>query len=78
MVIDMQRYFVQAEYPWGKAVTKVFPDDAPDYFVRVRNVIVPNCQKLQRPFRHPGQRRIHDLRISPQKWDGHASFGPAD
>ena len=51
MVIDMQRYFVRTEYPWGKAVAKSFPDNAPDYFARLRNVVVPNCQKLQKAFR---------------------------
>jgi nicotinamidase-related amidase len=51
MVIDMQRYFVQTAYPWGKAVAKIFPDNAPDYFKRLENVVVPNCQKLQKAFR---------------------------
>lgn len=51
MVIDMQRYFVQTDYPWGKAVAKFFPDDAPDYFMRLKSVVVPNCKRLQNAFR---------------------------
>lgn len=51
MVIDMQRYFVRPEYPWGQAVIKLWPDKATDYFKRVTNVVVPNCQKLQKAFR---------------------------
>jgi hypothetical protein len=51
VVIDMQRYFVQTDYPWGKAVAKFFPDDAPDYFLRLKSVVVPNCKRLQSAFR---------------------------
>ena len=51
MVIDMQRYFVQSEYPWGRAFSKSLPEDARGYFTRLRNVVVPNCQKLQQAFR---------------------------
>lgn len=46
LVIDMQRYFVRPEHPFGKASQLRNLEEAKAYFGRVRDVVVPNIQRL--------------------------------
>ncbi|NQU25421.1 MAG: cysteine hydrolase [Candidatus Nealsonbacteria bacterium] len=60
-VIDMQRYFVNKEYPLGKALEKLEPGFSSYYFHRVNDVVVPNCRKLQKCFRSFGANIVYTL-----------------
>ncbi len=51
LVIDMQRYFVHPDQTFGKAVDKDSPGSLAYYFDRVKNLVVPNCQRIQHAFR---------------------------
>ncbi len=51
LVIDMQRYFVHPEYPFGKWIQQVDPSGSNAYFERVKHVVVPSIQRLQEGFR---------------------------
>jgi nicotinamidase-related amidase len=44
LVVDMQRYFVEPDFPFGQVLTKVEPAEAAAYFTRVRSTVVPNLQ----------------------------------
>jgi nicotinamidase-related amidase len=46
IVVDVQRYFVHPEYPFGKWVTGLAPEGANAYFKRVRDLVIPNIQRL--------------------------------
>jgi nicotinamidase-related amidase len=46
IVVDVQRYFVHPEFPFGKWVTGLDPDGADAYFIRVRDLVIPNIQRL--------------------------------
>ena len=54
LVIDMQRYFVRPEYPFGKWIQQVDPAGSSAYFERVKNVVVPSIRRLQERFRSLG------------------------
>lgn len=54
LVIDMQRYFVRPEYPFGKWIQEVDPAGSSAYFARVKDVVVPSIQRLQERFRSIG------------------------
>lgn len=45
-VIDMQRYFVEPDYPFGQTWAKVLSDDALAYFERVSGTVIPNVHAL--------------------------------
>ena len=51
LVIDMQRYFVQQEYPYGRFIKQFAPQGAEAYFDRVEGLVIPNIQRLLRNFR---------------------------
>ena len=51
LVIDMQRYFVHPEYPFGKWIQQVDPSGSNAYFERVKHIVVPSIQRLQERFR---------------------------
>ncbi len=51
LVIDMQRYFIHQEYPFGKWILQVDPEEADAYFERVKHVVIPNIQRLLKCFR---------------------------
>jgi nicotinamidase-related amidase len=51
LVIDMQRYFVHQEYPFGKWVLQVDPVESAAYFERVNHIVIPNIQLLLKRFR---------------------------
>ena len=46
MIVDMQRYFVHPEYPFGKWVSGLVPGGIDDYFRRVRHLVIPDIQRL--------------------------------
>jgi len=54
LVIDVQRYFVHPEYPFGKWVADVTPGGIDAYFQRVRNLVIPNIQRLLEGARQRG------------------------
>jgi nicotinamidase-related amidase len=45
-VIDMQRYFVEPDFPFGRTWAAVVLDDAARYFDRVTATVIPNIQAL--------------------------------
>jgi len=47
LVIDVQRYFVSPDYPFGQAFEKLVPGATAGYFERVRNKVIPNTKPLQ-------------------------------
>ena len=51
LVIDMQRYFVNAAYPFGQTIEKLVPGASEGYFKRVSDVVVPNVKRLLEAFR---------------------------
>ena len=46
IVVDMQRYFVHPEYPFGKWVTGMDPEGAGAYFKRIHSLVIPNLHRL--------------------------------
>jgi nicotinamidase-related amidase len=51
LVIDVQRYFVSPDYPFGQVYEKLVPGATAGYFERVRNSVIPNVKRLQEFFR---------------------------
>ena len=54
IVVDVQRYFVHPDYPFGKWVTGLAPEGADAYFRRVRDLVIPNVQRLLERARRLG------------------------
>jgi biuret amidohydrolase len=51
LVIDMQRYFVNPNLPYGKWLSQFDAAAARYYFDRVRSAVIPNIQRLLEGFR---------------------------
>jgi len=51
LVIDVQRYFVAAGYPFAQAFEKLVPGTTASYFERVNSAVLPNIKRLQECFR---------------------------
>ncbi|PYT77853.1 MAG: hypothetical protein DMG40_22255 [Acidobacteria bacterium] len=51
VVVDMQRYFVRCDYPLAQVFEKLVPGVTSGYFERVRQLVVPNVQRLPACFR---------------------------
>jgi nicotinamidase-related amidase len=60
-IIDMQRYFVSPDYPLARTLEKLQPGCSSRYFQRVNEVVIPNCQKLQKCFRSTGANIAYTL-----------------
>ena len=45
LVIDMQRYFVQPQYPFGKFIKQFVPQGSKAYFNRVEQIVIPNIKR---------------------------------
>ncbi len=45
-VIDMQRYFIEPDHPFGRTWGTVAPGDAAAYFERVGAIVIPNIRAL--------------------------------
>jgi nicotinamidase-related amidase len=54
IVVDLQRYFVHPEYPFGKWVSGMVPGGIDSYFRRVRDFVTPNVQRLLERARQRG------------------------
>ena len=54
VVIDMQRYFTQPDFPLGKHCESIVDGGAAPYFERVSEIVIPNIQKLLSAFRATG------------------------
>ena len=55
LVIDMQRYFVSPNYPFGQTIEKLVAGASEGYFARVKDSVVPNVQRLLTAFRKSGR-----------------------
>jgi nicotinamidase-related amidase len=51
VVVDVQRYFVRRDYPFGKWIAQFGEEAAQAYFDRVESTVLPNIQRLQAAFR---------------------------
>lgn len=51
LVIDMQRYFVSPNHPFGQTIEKLVPGASEGYFQRVKDVVAPNIKRLLTVFR---------------------------
>lgn len=51
LVIDVQRYFVNPEYPFARVLERLVPGATENYFRRVRETVLVNINKLLRTFR---------------------------
>jgi nicotinamidase-related amidase len=54
LVIDVQRYFVHPEYPFGKWVAGMVPGGIDVYYQRVRDLVIPNIRRLLEGARQRG------------------------
>jgi nicotinamidase-related amidase len=54
IVVDVQRYFVHPEYPFGKWVAAMVPGGIDAYFRRVSDLVIPNTQRLLERARQRG------------------------
>ena len=54
LVIDVRRYFVHPEYPFGKWVAGMVPGGIDAYYQRVRDLVIPNIQRLLEGARRRG------------------------
>jgi nicotinamidase-related amidase len=54
IVVDVQRYFVHPEYPFGKWVAGITPGGIDAYYQRVRDLVIPNIQRLLEVARQRG------------------------
>jgi nicotinamidase-related amidase len=55
LLVDMQHYFVDPRHPFGRQLAQVIPEASAAYFQRVREVVLPNAQRLLEAFRKRGQ-----------------------
>lgn len=51
IVVDMQRYFTQPSFPFTQVFEKLSPGSSAGYLQRVRNIVIPNIQKVLACFR---------------------------
>ncbi len=58
LVIDMQRYFVHADHPFGQTLDKLVPGIGEGYFRRVREQVIPNTQALLAAARAQGMKVV--------------------
>lgn len=54
LVIDVQRYFVHPDHPFGRLFERLSPCVTRGYFERVRDTVVPSIRRLQDGFRARG------------------------
>ena len=51
IIVDVQRYFANPEYPFGQVIDKLVPGLAAGYFERVKSRVLGNIRRLQGAFR---------------------------
>lgn len=54
IVVDMQRYFTQPAFPFTEVFEKLSPGACSGYLKRVREIVIPNIQRLLTCFRDTG------------------------
>lgn len=54
LVVDMQRYFTQASFPFTEVFEKLSPGASLGYLKRVRETVIPSIQRLLETFRAHG------------------------
>jgi nicotinamidase-related amidase len=54
VVVDMQRYFCEREFPLDRLISMGMPDDTDWYFDTLKNTVVPNIGRLIAAFRDRG------------------------
>ncbi len=59
LVIDMQRYFVQPDYPFGRFISAMTPERSQYYYRRVDDLVIPNTQRLLEAFRSRGAHVVY-------------------
>lgn len=59
VVVDMQRYFVHPDYPFGQTLEKLVPGIGEGYYRRVRERVIPNVQKLLAAARAQGMKVVY-------------------
>lgn len=70
LVIDVQRYFVHPDHPFGRTWEQVLPgEDTRGYFERVRSRVLPNLRRLQEAFRAHGTNLFYTA-FGSQRADG--------
>lgn len=51
LIVDVQRYFVHAQYSFVQTLEKLVPECTLGYVQRVKSTVLPNIQRLQARFR---------------------------
>jgi nicotinamidase-related amidase len=69
VVVDMQRYFTQPSFPFTEVFNKLSPGACSGYLRRVREVVIPNIQKLLVCCRAQGARVVFTA-IGTEAGDG--------
>lgn len=59
LVIDLQRYFVQPGYPFGRFIASITPEGSDYYLKRVQELVIPNTQRLLEAFRARGAQIVY-------------------
>lgn len=54
LVIDLQRYFVHPDHPFGRLIATITPEGSNYYLKRVDELVIPNTQRLLQAFRARG------------------------
>src|SRR5262245_36675963 len=54
IIVDMQRYFTQPNYPFTDVFEKMMPGVSGGYLERVRDQVIPSIQRLLELFRGNG------------------------
>jgi nicotinamidase-related amidase len=47
LIVDVQRFFVHPEYPFGQVLETLMPGVTAGYFARMQQTVIPNIQRLQ-------------------------------
>jgi nicotinamidase-related amidase len=69
IVVDMQRYFTQSSFPFIELFERLSPGSCSGYLRRVREVVIPNIQRLLSCFRETGS-PIFFTAMGSDKGDG--------
>jgi biuret amidohydrolase len=69
IIVDMQRYFTQPSFPFTEVFEKLSPGVCSGYLARVREVVIPNIQRLLSCFRDTGS-PIFFTAVGSDKRDG--------
>lgn len=51
IIVDVQRYFANPDYPFAQVIERLVPEATAGYFERVNSRVITKIQRLQRAFR---------------------------